>query len=566
MTLIYVERGPDKGKEMTLSEQASVICGRAGDADFRLSDPLVSSRHFRLTVAGGCATLEDLQSTNGLYVNNEKVILCQIKPGDVIRAGDTFIAFIGEEQKTATGVKPAVTALAGFELLERISVGGMGAVYKARQKSLDRVVALKILSPHLTADATFVERFRAEARTAGRLVHPNIVQVHDMGMEAGAYYICLEYMAGGSLTDLLRQEGKIPMARASAILRDVARGLDYAEQHGIVHCDIKPDNILLTADGQAKISDLGISRRLTEQAEMREQAEAVLGSPHYMAPEQAQGKAVDHRTDLYALGCTAFRMLAGRTLFTGNNSAEIMEKQVFAAPPNLRDIVPEVGEQMAKVVEKLLQKDPNARYQHACELLEALQEIEINSRAVSGRAVASSAAPPAAAAALAIDTEPTPANVTTSVAVFRVRRRSRATSTTALFVPAAAVVVAIGMAFYLGLLKIQPDSAAAALRDAQRLAADGQYEAALARLRGQSARDVEVGREIARLQFELPIKIKEREAERNFQRLWQGYLDLKHQGASSDELKNRLEELHKQFSSIKPEWAAIIQSEKDRLR
>lgn len=564
MSLLYIERGPDKGKEMILSGGCrSLICGRASDADFRLTDPLVSSRHFRLTVEGENATIEDLQSTNGLYVNNEKVILSHIKPGDIIRAGDTFIAFINEEEKTSTGVRPAVPELAGFELLERISVGGMGAVYKARQKSLDRIVALKILSAHLTANEAFVERFRAEARTAGRLIHPHIVQVHDMGMEAGTYYICLEYMGGGSLTDLLRQEGKIPLAKALAILRDVARGLDYAEQHGIVHCDIKPDNILLTEDGQAKIADLGISRRLVEQSEERERPEAVLGSPHYMAPEQAQGKAVDQRTDLYALGCTAFRMLAGRTLFTGNHSAEIMEKQVFAPPPDLLAFAPEAGERVAKVVAKLLQKNPAERYQHARELLHDLQEID-KDLAVAARP--SSAVSTAPKPRTGEEGEPAPASVTTSVAVFRVRRRSRATSTTAIFVPAAIVAVAIGIAVYLGLLKIQPDPAAAALREAQQLAAAGEYEAALARLRGQRARDVEVGREIVRLQSELSIKIREREAERNFQRLWQDYLDFKQQGASAEDIKKRLEELHKQFSGIRPEWAAIIQSEKDRLR
>jgi hypothetical protein len=254
----------------------------------------------------------------------------------------------------------------GYRLGRLLGRGGMGIVYEALQVSLERTVAFKVLAQELTNDPALIQRFIAEARAAGRLSHANIVAVFHVGQSGSLQFYSMEYMAGGSVEDLLRKEGKLEVARTIPIIFDAARGLEYAERHGLIHRDIKPANLMLGHDEVTKICDLGI-------ATWQPGAQDACGSPHYIAPEQAQGKPVDHRADLYALGVTWYHMLTGDTPFQGQSAREICLKHVNEAPPPLVD--KGVPEDVAALVHKLMAKDPAARVQTARQLQADLAEL-----------------------------------------------------------------------------------------------------------------------------------------------------------------------------------------------
>jgi len=283
----------------------------------------------------------DLGSHNGVYLNDERLpakTTREISFGDALRIGESELV-LREEAPDDEG-ELAGRRLGGYQLVKRIGSGGMGEVYRAVQVALGRPVAIKILSPELTEDRTFVERFMTEARAAGKLNHPNVAQVHEVGEVDGIYYYSMEYLGGGSVQDRIRGGGKLPVEEAVKVALGAARALDYAEKHGVIHCDVKPDNLMLTGDGEVRLTDLGIARTVKSMAEKVNQEGGVLGSPHYMAPEQARGEPIDHRVDIYSLGATFYRIVAGRTPFTGKTAREIMEKQVYEEPPGLRSLDP----------------------------------------------------------------------------------------------------------------------------------------------------------------------------------------------------------------------------------
>ncbi|MHC4914142.1 MAG: serine/threonine-protein kinase, partial [Planctomycetota bacterium] len=264
----------------------------------------------------------------------------------------------------------------GYQLVKRIGSGGMGEVYRAVQVALGRQVAIKILSPELTEDRTFVDRFMTEARAAGKLNHPNVAQVHEVGENDGIYYYSMEYLPGGSVQEKLRGGRKMPLPESVKVALSAARALDYAEKHGVIHCDIKPDNLMLDEDGEVRLTDLGIARTVKSMAEKVKQEGGVLGSPHYMAPEQARGEPIDHRVDIYALGATFYRIIAGRTPFTGKNAREIMEKQVYEEPPGLRSLDPAIPQSVCRVITRMMKKKPEKRYQTARELILDLERLQ----------------------------------------------------------------------------------------------------------------------------------------------------------------------------------------------
>lgn len=227
-----------------------------------------------------------------------------------------------------------------YQLLEEIGRGGMGVVYKAWQPSLNRFVVLKMLPESLLLDPKFLDRFQREARVVARLSHPNIVAIYDAGAVGGLHYIAMEYMDGGTLEDRL-MAGPLSLDAAQKILTQVASALDYAHAQGLIHRDIKPSNILFTSDGWVKVADSGIARpaestRLTRTG-------VLLGTPEYMSPEQATGDAVDHRTDLYALGVVAYEMLTGRVPFQGTTPYAVLHAAIYQAPPSPREINPPVS-------------------------------------------------------------------------------------------------------------------------------------------------------------------------------------------------------------------------------
>src|SRR5215213_2255145 len=256
-----------------------------------------------------------------------------------------------------------------YELHARIARGGMAEVFLARDQVLDRSVAVKVLFPEFATDPAFVERFRREAQSAANLTHPAIVGVYDWGSYRGTYFIVMEYVRGRSLAEILRAEGTLHPDRAADIATDIAGALYFAHRNGVVHRDIKPGNVLITPQGQVKVADFGIARAIGGgNTDNLTQTGSVMGTATYFSPEQAQGLAVDPRSDLYSLGIVLYEMVCGRPPFAGESPVAIAYQHVQAAVVPPRQVNPDVPESLEAITMKLLAKNPANRYATAEEL------------------------------------------------------------------------------------------------------------------------------------------------------------------------------------------------------
>ena len=276
----------------------------------------------------------------------------------------------------------ALKEIGGFELIQKIGAGGMGSVFKARQISLDRVVALKVLPPSIAKDQKFIERFLREARTSAKLNHENIVQGIDAGRDekSGLYFFAMEFIDGSSLGGVLKQEKILPEKRALEIAREVASALTCAQRAGIVHRDIKPDNILLATDGRVKLADLGLARQTNDSDASITMGGQALGTPYYMPPEQVRGATdlMSIRSDIYSLGATLFHLVVGHPPFMGATNAVIMAAHLTEPAPNAHELKPEISAACGSLIARMMQKDQAKRPQSAEALIE---EID---RALSG--------------------------------------------------------------------------------------------------------------------------------------------------------------------------------------
>jgi serine/threonine-protein kinase len=266
--------------------------------------------------------------------------------------------------------------LAGrYDLGERLGVGGMSTVRLARDRRLEREVAVKVLAEHLAEDPQFVARFRREALAAARLVHPNIVQVFDFGLDepTGRHYIVMEYIRGQSAAEILRERSILPVSEALAIVAHACRGLDYAHRNGVVHRDIKPGNLLRSEEGIVKVADFGIARNIGDESSIT-QVGSVLGTAAYLAPEQAHGEEAGPRADLYGLGVVTYQALSGRLPYEANSLTELALKQQREAPPLLNHLNPEVTPQLAAAVDRALALEAADRFASAEEMRQALAD------------------------------------------------------------------------------------------------------------------------------------------------------------------------------------------------
>jgi serine/threonine protein kinase len=369
MAKLVCQTGPKAGHEYALNKDV-INMGRQSSCDVQILDNMSSRVHCQVRRDGKLYSLIDLGSRNGTYLNDKKVSERQLAFGDRIRIGEAEYKLVKE-----TGDVELKDLLSKYEVQEKIGEGGMGIVYKANQKSMNRIVALKILSPKYSSKPRFVEQFIKEARAAGALNHPHIIQVHDVGTENDIHYFSMEFVDGLTCMQALQQQGMFKVADALEITKQTAKALEYAHGQRLIHQDIKPDNIMIGENNQVKLADLGISKTFDE-VENDDGQKRVMGTPHYMAPEAALGKKVDHRVDIYSLGATLYHLLTGKTPFTGTSATEVLKAHVMDPLPSIQDMNPDVPDDVCALVERMLAKKPDDRYHDASDIVAEISRLQ----------------------------------------------------------------------------------------------------------------------------------------------------------------------------------------------
>ncbi len=285
----------------------------------------------------------------------------------------------------------SVGQIPGFRILQKIGAGAMASVYKAKQISLDRLVAIKVLPKRLSEDPAFVERFQKEGRAAAKLSHSNIVQAIDVGEYLGYHYFVMEYVDGTTVYDEMAKNGPYAEAPALDIAIQIARALEHAHARGFIHRDVKPRNIMITKDGTAKLADMGLAREAGDAKAAAAEKGRAYGTPYYISPEQIRGiPDVDFRADIYSLGATLYHMVIGKVPFDGMTPAEIMQKhltQPLIPPDHLN---PKLSAGLGEVVERAMAKDRNQRYRSTTDLLLDLERVRRGEAPTQARTACSS--------------------------------------------------------------------------------------------------------------------------------------------------------------------------------
>ena len=266
--------------------------------------------------------------------------------------------------------------LAGrYELFERIGEGGMSVVYKAKDKLLNRFVAIKILKPEFIHDSKFIDSFRRESQSAASLSHPNIVNIYDVGREGNIHYIVMELIEGRTLSDYIKAQGAMAYPKVIALAKQIASALAFAHKNHIIHRDVKPHNVMLAPNGTAKITDFGIAKAVNS-ATIVDNTEGIIGSVHYFSPEQARGGYVDEKSDIYSLGIVMYEMLTGKVPFDGDNPVNIALMHINGEMTPPSQVVSGVPPALEHIIMKCTDKYPVNRYASADELIEALNNLE----------------------------------------------------------------------------------------------------------------------------------------------------------------------------------------------
>ncbi|MAE61139.1 MAG: serine/threonine protein kinase [Planctomycetaceae bacterium] len=264
----------------------------------------------------------------------------------------------------------------GYQLLDKLGEGAMARVFKARQISLDRIVAIKVLPQRYMSDAQFVDRFYAEGRAAAKLNPPNIVQAFDVGQAGDFHYFVMEYVEGDTVYDHLQQRGRYDEADALNIITQIAEALRHAHEKGFIHRDVKPKNIMITTDGVAKLADMGLARQATDTEAAEAESGRAYGTPYYISPEQIRGEVdVDFRADIYSLGATYYHMLTGRVPFDGPNPSAVMRRHLrqTLVPPD--HVNAKLSSGISAIIEMMMAKDRQERYASTADLLDDLHAV-----------------------------------------------------------------------------------------------------------------------------------------------------------------------------------------------
>jgi serine/threonine-protein kinase len=314
--------------------------------------------------------------------------------GKKIRLGDLMVklgVITAAQQEEILKIQNSVKSpIPGYEIMEKLGQGGMGAVYRGRQINMDRIVAIKTLNPQLSSQKSYVEKFLKEAKSVARLNHNNIIKGIDVGQVKGRYFFVMEFVDGPTLQEKINKDGSFAEKDALQIILQIADAIKYINQFKIVHRDIKPDNIILTSQNIPKLADLGLV--LTNNETEKEVANtsatndshsgntsaintSFVGTPHYISPEQAQQKDVDFRSDIYSLGATLFHLVTGRTPFTGDRSIIIMTKHITEDLTSPRELNPALSKGIADLIFKMMEKEPSARQQSPEDLIEDIKKV-----------------------------------------------------------------------------------------------------------------------------------------------------------------------------------------------
>jgi len=254
-----------------------------------------------------------------------------------------------------------------YEVIEQIGLGGMASVYRARDIMLERLVAVKVLREDFSSDPVFQARFRLEAQAAANLSHPNIVTVHDFGLDKGQLFIVMENVPGMDMKSLLKKHGRFTSSEALPLIIQACAGIGYAHRAGLVHCDVKPQNLLVTPDMRLKVTDFGIARALATITQ-NEQSEIVWGSPQYFSPEQAVGGAPAPASDVYSLGVILFELLTGILPFQASSASDLARLHLEEDPPLISEILPDTPPDLEQILQKVLAKEASQRYRTADQL------------------------------------------------------------------------------------------------------------------------------------------------------------------------------------------------------
>ncbi len=355
------------------NSDSSVRCTRCGSA-FPVVDDAV-------TMAGGAAAPSAAPSqqrpatASGVMTPPPGSVPGSVPGG----TGTSWPTYIGRVSQ----LEPGTEFGPRYRIESMIGEGGMGTVYKAYDRDLDRVVALKLLRAELTADSDAMRRFKQELLLASKISHKNILRIHDLGDAGGVKFISMAFVDGEDLHAVLKREGRLPLDRALAITRQLCGALDAAHSEGVVHRDLKPHNVMLDKSGNVFISDFGLAKSLEAGAIGMTRTGEYLGTPRYMAPEQVEAKPVDHRTDLYSLGLILYEMATGDVPFTGQTTLQLMYQRVKEKPKNPKELNPELPDYLVGVVMRCLETNPERRYQSAADILRDLNAERAQSRSRS---------------------------------------------------------------------------------------------------------------------------------------------------------------------------------------
>lgn len=367
----------DRTKVYEIGEE--VTLGRTSLCDIRVPSPKCSRQHCKVMKGTGGYFLEDLKSSNGTMLNGKVVGRQLLKDNDeIVLGGITFRFFDNTEKDPLIG-----KTLGAYAIIDKAGVGGMGVVYRAKQITLGRQIALKVLSQKLAKTPGFIDSFQREAKIAANLQHPNIIGIHDFGHEGGWHYFSMEYIDGENLLDMALRQGGLTPEECIRYGSQIADALAHAHSQGILHKDIKPQNVMIDANDHVKLADMGLASLIREESDTDEASDTkepkkIMATPQYVAPEIVTRKEPDERSDLYSLSATLYHMLTGKPPYQADTVKDMLKKHISAPIPNPKDVNELVPDKLANLIIKGLSKKPQDRPQTAEAFAKELRSINLN--------------------------------------------------------------------------------------------------------------------------------------------------------------------------------------------